>query len=240
MKLKFNKYSWFCLAAFLASSLLAAGASPREDVLAAAAALGSQTNYSWKTTVEFGLLHSSTTRHGSTVKDGYTLLATNLINDQVASNSPVTLIRGTNAAVKTQTFGWRSATAILSDQGNRGTPAWALARTAQNFQTPAVLAASFAAHAVDLQAGPNGITGTLNEESVTALLGASLPPSTNRQLTVSFWITDGRLAKYQWRATGTVTFNGSSRVMDRTFTTEISDVNTTKFEVPEEVRKMLE
>lgn len=46
MKLKFNKPSWFCLAVFLAGSLLAAGASPREDVLAAAAALGSQTNYS--------------------------------------------------------------------------------------------------------------------------------------------------------------------------------------------------
>ena len=66
------------------------------------------------------------------------------------------------------------------------------------------------------------------------------PPATNYQVTVSSWIADGKLAKYQWHATGAVTFNPSSRVMDRTSTTEISDVNTTKFEVPDGVKKILE
>jgi hypothetical protein len=240
MKMKLNKQPWFCLAVFLASSLLAEGASPQEDVLAAIAALGSQTNYSWKTTVQFGLLHSASSLYGRTIKDGYTIFSTNPINDRGIPDVPAILIRGTNAAVQTVARSWQSAADVLRDQGTRSTPAWALAHTAQNLKTPAVLAASLAAQAQDWLAGTNGISSVLNAESVTSLLGDRLPPSSNRLVRVTFWITDGRLAKYQWHATGMTTFNGSSRDMDRTATTEIMYVNTTKIEVPDEARKILE
>jgi hypothetical protein len=240
MKIDLNMKHWVCLTIFLASSLLAAGSSPQEDVLAAIAALGTQTNYSWKTTVQLGLLHSATTRYGRTVKDGYTLFSTNPANDQGIPDSFAVLIRGTNAAVQTAPNSWRSAADVLRDPGSRSTPAWALAQTAQNLKPPAILAANLAAQAQDWLAGTNSLAGVLNAESVTSLLGDRLPISTNRLVRVTFWITDGKLAKFQWHATGMTTFNGSSRNMDRTATTEIMSVNTTKLQVPDEARKILE
>ena len=60
----------------IASSLLAADASPKDDVTAAAAALGSQKNYSWRTTVEAG--NNSAFKpgptEGKTEKDGCSAL----------------------------------------------------------------------------------------------------------------------------------------------------------------------
>jgi hypothetical protein len=102
------------------------------------------------------------------------------------------------------------------------------------------MAANLAAQAQNLKAGTNGISGDLTAQSAETLLGSSLPASTNRKVSVTFWITDGKLAKYQYHATGTVKFNWNDREMDRTATTEIMDVNTTKIEVPDEAKKKLE
>jgi hypothetical protein len=48
------------------------------------------------------------------------------------------------------------------------------------------------------------------------------------------------LVKYQTHVTGTVSFNGTDRDVDRTTTTEIKDVGTTKIEVPDDAKKKLE
>ena len=238
LKLQLNKNAWFGLAVFLASSLLAAAASPQEEVIAAATALGSQTNYSWKTSIEFGLMHATTTRQGSTSRDGYTRLSLNFISQGAVTNLAEVLIRGTNAAIKTPEQGWRSAADILRDPGSRSTPAWGVARTALNFPMPASMAARLAAQAQGLQSGTNGISGVLTGEGAAALLGGS-PAATNRQVAVTFWITDGKLAKVQWHATGRAGFNGGSQTMNRTTTTEITDVNSTQVEAPDEARKIL-
>jgi hypothetical protein len=56
---------------------------------------------------------------------------------------------------------------------------------------------------------------------------------------VKFWITDGKLVKYQVHITGTVSRNGNDRDVDRTTTTVIKEVGTTKIAVADEVKKIL-
>ena len=57
---------------------------------------------------------------------------------------------------------------------------------------------------------------------------------------VTFWVTDGKLVKYEFHVSGTISFNGNDRDIDRTTTVVISDVGTTKISVPDEAKKKLE
>ena len=235
----------FSLLLLTASPLLAADA--KTDVTSAAAALGSQKNYSWKTTVEVG--NNSRFKpgptEGKTEKDGYTTL-TMTFND----NTSEAVIKGTNAAIKTPDNGWQSAAEAIAD-GNGGggfNPAMFIARTVQNFKTPALDAAKLADETKDLKAGTNGISGDLTENVVKSTLtfrrggnnGGDGPTVTNPKGSVTFWVADGKLVKYQYHVTGTVSFNGNDREVDRTTTTEIKDVGTTKIEVSDEAKKKLE
>jgi len=219
--------------ALLAGSLMAADSSPKDDVKNATATLGSQQNYSWKTIIEFGLLGTSTSLDGKTEKNGFTTLAMSFNNSTTEA-----VMKGTNAVIRVPDNGWQSAAEALHSAGGSN-PAKVLARTAQNFKTPAVMAASLAAQMQDLKAGTNGISGNLTASGAEALLGSNFPTATNRNVSVTFWITNGQLVKYQWRASGTVKLNGSNREMNRTATTEIKDVNTTKIDVAEDAKKKL-
>ena len=232
----------FSLLLVAAGPLFAADANPKSDVTAAAAALGSQKNYSWKTTVEVGnnSRYKPGPTDGKTEKDGYTTLVMSF-ND----NTSEAVMKGTNAAIKTPDNGWQSAAEALQENGGGGfNPAMFIARATQNYKTPAVEAASLVAQAKDLTAGTNGISGDLTEDGAKALLtmrrGGGTPIVTNPKGAVTFWIADGKLAKYSFHVTGTVSFYGNDREVDRTSTTEIKDLGTTKIDVTDEARKKLE
>ncbi len=241
------KKNLLCTFVLLAAGpLLAADSSPKDEVKNAAAALGGEKNYSWKTTVEAG--NNSRFKpgptEGKTEKDGFTTL-TMTFND----NTSEAVIKGTNAAIKTPDNGWQSAAEALADNGGGGgfSPTTFVARQAQNYKTPAVDAASLAAQAKDLTAGTNGISGDLTEDGAKALLtfrrggnGNGTPTVTNPKGAVTFWLAAGKLAKYQFHVSGTVSFNGNDREVDRTTTTEIKDVGTTKIEVSDDAKKKLE
>jgi hypothetical protein len=238
-----KKNLWFSLLMFAAGPLFAADSNPKEDVKNAATTLGSQKNYSWKTTVEVG--NNSRFKpgptEGKTEKDGYTTLMMTF-ND----NTSEAVIKGTNAAVRTTENGWQSAAEALAD-GNGGggfNAATFIARTAQNYKTPAAEAAELVAQVKELTAGTNGISGDLTEDGAKALLtmrrGGGTPTIANPKGSVTFWIADGKLTKYQFHATGTVSFNGNDREVDRTTTTEIKDIGTTKIEISDAAKKKLE
>ena len=70
--------------------------------------------------------------------------------------------------------------------------------------------------------------------------GRAVNLAVNPKGSVTFWITDGKLVKYAYHVTGTVSFNGNDREVDRTTTTEIKDVNSTKIEVSDDAKKKLE
>jgi hypothetical protein len=234
----------FSLMALLAAPLFAADASPKADVKNAAAALGNQTNYSWRTTVEAG----SNARfrpgptEGKTEKGGYTTLSMSF-ND----NTSEAVLKGTNGAIKTPDNGWQSLAEAAKDDGGGPNPGMFLARTIQNFKAPAIQAANLADSAKDLKKDTNGISGDLTEGGAKALLtfrprggGGEGPAISNAKGSAKFWIQDGKLVKYQFQVQGHVSFNGNDRDVDRTTTVEIKDVNSTKIEVPDEAKKKLQ
>jgi len=235
----------FSLLLITAGPLFAADADPKNEVTSAATALAGQKNYSWRTTVEVG--NNSRFKpgptEGKTEKDGYTTLNMSF-NDNIIE----AVIKGTNAAIKTPDNGWQSAAEALQDNGGGFNPAMFIARMAQNYKTPAAEATNLVTQAQDLTAGTNGISGNLTEDAVKALLayrrggngGAGGPTVTNPKGTVTFWIADGQLMKYQTHVAGTVSFNGNDRDVDRTTTTEIKDVGTTVIIVADEAKKKLE
>ena len=52
-------------------------------------------------------------------------------------------------------------------------------------------------------------------------------------------LKDGALTKYELKTSAKITFQGEERDMDRTRTTEISNIGSTKVEVPEDAKKKL-
>jgi hypothetical protein len=235
----------FGLMLSVAGPLLAADPSPKDAVIAAAAALGSEANYSWHSTVESpgggGRFNGPT--DGKTEKDGYTWIS--MVR---GDNTMLAVLKGTNGAINTPDNGWQSFKEATADDGGGGfNPTMFLARTLQNYKTPDLQVATLANQAVDLKADTNGISGDLTEDGAKALLtfgrpatGDNAPTVANPKGSVTFSLADGKLVKYQFHVTGTVSFNGNDRDVDRTTTVEIKDVGATKIDVPDDAQKKLQ
>jgi len=223
-------------------SLFAADSAPSSDVIAAAKALGDQPNYSWRTTVDAGAnaRFRPGPTDGKTEKDGYTTLSMTF-ND----NTTEIVMKGSKVAIKGED-GWQSGDEASQDGGGGGFNRGAfMARMAKNYKAPAAEAADLAGQVSSLTTGTNGISGDLSEDGAKALLtfrrggNGNAPTVTNPKGSVTFWVADGKLTKYQTHVTGTVSFNGNDRDVDRTTTTEIKDVGATKVEVPDDAKKKL-
>ena len=229
---------------FLAGTLWAVDSSPKEDVIKAAAALASETNYTWQTTVEVPAdsPFKPGPTDGKTEKGGYTTLSFNF-----GDNTTAAVLKGTNGAIQTDD-GWKTLADAMKDNGDGGfNPTRFLARVVQNYQFPAVDAAHLADLAQTLKKDTNSISGNLTEAGVKELLsfrrrgngGDDSPAASNAKGSVKFWLQNGRLVKYQFHVQGTVSFNGNDRDVDRTTTVEIRDVNTTKIDVAAAAKKLL-
>ena len=227
----------------VAGSLVAADSTPKDTVTSAAAALGREANYSWHTTVASpGGGRFGGPSDGKTEKGGYTTIS-------MVRNAATTLavLKGTTGAINTPDNGWQSFQEATADNGGGFNPAMFLARTLQNTKTPDQQAVTLANAAADLKAGTNGISGALTEAGAKAMLTFGRrgnddngPTVSNPAGSVTFWVTDGKLVKYEFHVTGTISFNGNDRDIDRTTTVAISDVGTTKISVPDEAKKKLE
>jgi len=229
--------------ALLAGPLMAADSSPKDDVKQAAAALGSQTNYSWRQTVEVPAdsPFKPGPTDGKTEKGGYTTLSFNF-----GDNTSEAVTKGTNGAIKTPDNGWQTLAEAAQDNGGGPNPGMFLARMLQNYKAPAAQAADLADKTKALKADGDALAGDLTEDGAKALLtfrsraaGGEPPTVSNAKGSAKFWLKDGKLAKYQWHLQGTVSFNGNDRDVDRTTTVEIKNVNSTKIEVPDEAKKKL-
>jgi hypothetical protein len=224
----------------IAGTLLAADS---EDVKGAAKKLAAQGNYSWKTTVVVpeGSRFRPGPTEGKTEKDGYTWLSMSF-----GDNSTEAVIKGEKGAAKLEGE-WRSLTEMADDGGQPG-PGTFMARMLRNYKTPAVEAEDIASKAKELKKDGDAFSGDLTEDGAKDLLrfrggrragGDGPPPARNAKGSVKFWVKDGQLAKYEYKVSGTVTFNGEDRDVDRTTTVEIKDVGKTKIEVPEDAKKKL-
>jgi hypothetical protein len=100
----------------------------------------------------------------------------------------------------------------------------------------------------DLKSADGAISGGLTDEAVTQRLsfggrggrggGGQAPAApTNASGSVKFWLKDGMVTKYELTVKGTVQGRNGEQQIDRTTTTEIKDVGTTKVDVPEGAKK---
>jgi hypothetical protein len=227
--------------------VLAAGsvmADSKDDVKAAATALGNEANYTWQTTMDMGANSpfQPGPTDGKTEKNGYTT-----VTMSSGDNTSEAVLKGTNAAVKTADNGWQTVAEATQGGGGGGfNPGMMIVRTAQNLKTPAVEAANLAGLAGDLKVDGDKITGALTEDGAKAQLsfggrrGGTPPTVANPKGTVTFWVADGKLVKYSFHVTGTVSRGGNDMDMDRTTTVVISNVGTTKVEVPDDAKKKLQ
>ncbi len=230
----------------LAGPLMAV-ASPKDDVQNAAAALGNAANYTWQTTVDMGANSpfQPGPTDGKTEKDGYTTVSMDMMG-----NPSMAVLKGTNAAVQTPDNGWQTVAEAMQGGGGGGmNPGMFIVRQAQNLKTPAVEATNLLALAGDLKVDGDKITGDLTTDGAKAQLsfggrgrrgGGGGPDITNPKGTVTFWLTDGKLTKYQTHVTGSIDRGGNPMDMDRTTTVMIKDVGTTKVEVPDDAKKKLQ
>jgi hypothetical protein len=117
----------------------------------------------------------------------------------------------------------------------------------RNLQTPAAQALELAADAKELKKEGDAWVSELTTEGTEELLrfrgrqaGDDAPAPRNARGSVKFWVKEGVLAKFEFKAQGTVTgFDGNDLDVDRTTTVEIKDVGTTTIEIPEAAKKKL-
>jgi hypothetical protein len=160
-------------------------------------------------------------------------------------NTIEAVIKGEKGAAKMEGE-WRSLADMAQDSDQR---AAFTARRLQNYRTPAVEAQEIAGKMKDLKKDGDAYSADLTEEGAKDLLrfrggrrggggGGGADPK-NAKGSAKFWVKDGQLAKYEYKVSGTVSFGGEDRDVERTTTVEIKNVGETKIEVPEEAKKKI-
>jgi hypothetical protein len=227
----------FSAVVLFAGSLLAAYAAPKEEVEAAAKKLAEQPNYSWRTTVAVpdGAQFRPGPTEGKATQEGLAH-----VKMTFRDNTFEVVVKGDKAAVLDEDGSWVSAAELENAEGQGRF----LARFARTIATPAAQAAELASQAKELKKEGEVISGDLTEEAAKALLrfrrGADGPAVTNAKGAVKFTLKDGGLAKYEYRVQGTINFNGNDVDIDRTTTVEIKDVGTTKLDVADQAKKIVQ
>lgn len=219
----------------LAGSLGAADSGPKDEVADAAKKLGEGGNYSWKSTVEFGNFNGTT--EGKTDKEGLVSLSMSF-----GDNTTEAVLKSGKGAVKTSDSGWQSF-AELEASTEQG-PQRFLLRRLQSFKAPASELADLATKTKELKKEGDVYSSDLTDAGAKELLsfgrrGGNASEPKNAKGSIKVWMKAGAIAKYVVNVQGTVSFNGEDRDVDRTTTTEIKEVGTTKLEVPEPAKKKL-
>jgi hypothetical protein len=237
--------------ALMAGSLCVANASPKDDVAAAAAKLADGGNYSWKSTMDMGPNSQFTPgpTEGKIDKDGTTWMSSTF-NDNTIEGVKM----GDKVAVKGED-GWQSGSELTGGGGGGGggrNPAGGMARRLQNLKAPAAEVQDLITKVTDIAKNGDAFTGQLTEEGAKALAtmgfgrrggaggGGNRPGPTNLKGSVTIWIKDGVLTKYQTKVSGNrKNQDGDDVAFERTTTVEIKDIGATKVTLPEDAKKKL-
>ncbi len=262
---KSMKYSLIATA-FLALIIpvRAGDAAPGDQVKAAVQKLADAPNYSWTVTVSSGDKSRFTPGpvEGRTEKGGCTHWKMNF-GDRCAE----AFTKGDRVAVKTDN-GWvkpedhrpspPSSEASRPPDGKRhkddrprGSKTGFFARQLQSMKTPAALATELTGKITRFTADGGTVTGELSAEAARELLtfghrrdnsrgGHGPPEPVNPRGSITFSLKDGQIQKLEVRLAATMNFNGSDLTMDRITVFEIKDVGTTRLEIPEQAKPLLE
>ncbi len=248
-----KRMAWIGIAA-LAALGMPARAEVRDakaDVIAAAKKLGEAANYSWTSTPKSegagggggqNRMQPGPTE-GKTEKDGFTMLSTKL--GETATES---VLKGDKIAVKTAE-GWKSAADFTGGAGGRRDPAAFAARALRTFKAPAAQLEALAEKTRELKSEEEGVySSELTEEGAKELLsfggrpggGGQAPAVADPKGSLKVWVKDGLVSKYEVAVSGKITFGQREIAINRTTTTEIKEVGSTKVEVPEEAKAKLQ
>jgi hypothetical protein len=239
--------SLFCVVSL---SAVTAMADSKDDIKAALQKLSDSPNYSWKTESQGGFMRGTT--DGKTEKDGFTYLSM-----QFRDNTLEMVIKGDKVAVKTDD-GWKSGQEILDanqDTGGGPPPPEVFAvRIGQNFRTPAAQAMENVDALQNIQKTDTGYTADFSDDAAKKLLmfrprrAATTNPDdnapqmdvSNAKASIQLTVKDGDITQIQIHSTGTISFNGNDRDVDRTTTTDISAVGSTTVTVPDDAKPKLQ
>ena len=240
-------------AVLFGTTTIARAADAKDEVRAAVQKLADAKSYTYTTAVENAGGGGGPGGGGSTgkvEKGGYTSLAVTVRDDTIN-----VVKQGDKVAVETDD-GWKLATEMQDAQG----PQRMLAGLARTYKTPVEQAEQVLADAPELKKGDAAgtFTAELPEAAAKKLMtmgrggrrggaggGANAPAGNgpqvaNAKATVTFTLADGSLAKMAVHTSGTVSYNGNDREVDRTATTEFKDVGTTKADVPADAKAKLD
>jgi hypothetical protein len=218
----------------LAATVFAADA--KDEVTKAAKALAEKGNYSWKTTV--AVPANSPFTPGPT--EGKADKDITYITMSFRDNKTEAYVKGDKAAYTDQNGEWQSA-AEANTEGGAGF----MGRFIRNIKAPAVQAEEIAKQVKELKREGDAYSGDLTEEGAKTLMrfrgrGGDAPEIKGAKGSAKFWVKDGVLSKFEYKVNGqTKNRNGDDMDIDRTTTTEIKEVGTTKLNVPEPVKKKL-
>lgn len=217
--------------ALLAGPLAAADSNPKDDVVAAAKKLGEQPNYSWKQNVvvpEDSPFKPGPTE-GKLEKGGITFFTSSFGDDTTQI-----YLKGEQSAISNPDGGWQSAKEVENDEG----PGRFMAFLVRAFRAPAAQAEELAGTAAELKRDGDMISGDMSTEGARSQF--KFGKVTDPKGSVKFWIKDGQISKYEFKLVGKAEFNGNEFDVDRDTTVEITDIGSTKFDVPADAKKKLE
>ena len=225
--------------ALAATGLLAADSSPKDKLNNAAKQLTDKPNYSWTTATKEADGSSGRLGEiaGKTEKGNLTFLSF------TPGGLPVEVyMKGTNGVAKVLE-GWQTFDEIAQTSG----AATMIIRFLRSYKAPAAQSVSLADSVKELKEADGALSGELKEEALNEMLlfgsrrreGDDAPKTSDAKGSVKFWLKDGAISKYEISIQGKVTAGERSRDINRTMTTEIKDIGTTKIEVPEEAKQKI-
>jgi hypothetical protein len=226
-----------------ATTATACFADARQDVAAAARKLADASSYAWVSTTEIeGGQWAPVPIKGVAEKAGFAVVTSERDGEVTTA-----VMKGEKGVVKTDD-GWKTAEDLRGAGGGGGgrgggMRAAALLRT----QLPAAQMTKLVESTKELKESNGVISGDLTEAGAKELMtlggrgrgGNQAPEASNAKGSVKFWLKDGQVSKVQVRVSGTISFNGNDRDMERTTTHEIKDVGTAKVVVPDDAKKLL-
>jgi len=217
-------------------------ADAKQDIKAAAQKLADAPCYSGTASTEMANSQNSPAKiTGKSLKGSFAL-----ITSERDGTVTTAVVKGEKGVLKTDE-GWKTAEDLRNaggggGGGGRGMRGAVLLRT----RPPADDVLRMVDKTGELKSAEGVISGDLTEAGAKELMswgrgrpGGQAPEPRNAKGSVKFWVKDGQLSKIQVTVSGTMSFNGEDRDIERTSTHEIKDVGTTEVKVPEEASKAL-
>jgi hypothetical protein len=248
--------------ALVAGSAIVCYADAKDDAVAAADKLASGGNYSWKTSVENAGGGGGGGRggFGGGNQEGKTANGVTAITIQFGDNSRTIYRKGDKTVMQNQDGEWMTAEEMAAargggqggGQGRRGNRGGGPG----GGMLPADLLKDMISKTKSLTLADGVYSGELTEDAAKAAMtfggrggrrgggggggGGNAPQVTDAKASLKVWVSNGVVSKYTSHVTGkTTNRNGDEINIDRTATTEFSEVGSTKVDVPADAAKKL-